>query len=117
MIRAVLERGQYIESANATARSVCNFAVHRDDDGGPMKGIDELRSDYADDAAMPAVAGNHENAARPNRRVGLDNFFCAGKDRRFLLLAAAVLAIKLPRQLLRFCSHRFVRREQQAGGD
>ena len=54
------------ESIDGAAGSVGNFAVgaifNADDDGGLGGALDDARSEDADDAAMPAVAVDDEEA-------------------------------------------------------
>ena len=61
---------QHVERRDAAAGSVCHVAVDRQHDGRPMEGVHELRGDDADDAAMPAFAGDHDApcASRPRGR-------------------------------------------------
>ena len=113
----MFERRQHVESANAPARSVSDVPVDRYDDGRPVKGVDELGRDDPDDAAMPAFARHDEDAARADGRIGLDDLPGAREDRRLFFLPPHVLAVELPRQILRFRRHRLVGRQQQPRGD
>ena len=69
-MRAALERAEHVEARNAAARAVRDVVLDRQHDGRPVKRVDELRRDDADDAAVPAFAGDDEHRCarrRPDR--------------------------------------------------
>ena len=106
--RTVLEGGKHVEPADTAARAVRHFPVRRDDDGRPVKRVDELGRYDADHTAMPAFAGDDENAVSPHGGIGLDDLPRAGQYRRLFLLPPDIFAIQLPRKVLRFARHRLV---------
>ena len=98
---------------DAAARSVRDAVFDRQHDRRPMKGIDQLRGDDADDAAVPAVAGDDEDRSRADVRIGLHDLLRGGEDLGFLFLPPDVLAVELQRQRAHLVAHRFVAGQQQ----
>ena len=90
---------------DAAARAVRHAVLDRQHDRRPVKRVDQLRRDDADDAAVPALAGDDENRARADVRIGLDDFLRRGEDLRLFLLAPDVLAVELQRQRPRLVAH------------
>ena len=76
----VFECGQHIKTTDASARPVREIAVDRDDDHGPVKDVDQLGCDDANDAAVPAIACHDEDAARANGRIGFHDLARAGSE-------------------------------------
>ena len=72
-------------------------SVDRQHDGRPVEGVDELRGDDADDAAVPAFAGDDEHAARADVGIGLDDLPRLGDDVLLFLPAARVLGRRAAR--------------------
>ena len=70
----------------------------RQHDRRPVERVDELRRDDADDAAMPAVAGDDEDERAPTSGSVWTIFFACGEDLGFFLLPPHVLAVELQRQ-------------------
>ena len=103
--------------ADAAARAVRHVAVNRQHDGRPVERVDQLRRDDADDAAVPALAGDHEHGLRADVRIGLDDLLGGGEDGGFLFAPADVLRVELHGQRAGFVAQRFVARQQQARGD
>ena len=106
--RAALERAEHVEARDAAARAVRHAVLDRQHDRRPVKRVDELRRDDADDAAMPAFAGDDEHRSGADVGIGLDDLLRGGQDLRFFLLPAHVLAVELQRQRPRLVAHRFV---------
>ena len=53
---------EHVEAGDAAARSVRDAAFDRQHDRRPVERVDQLRRDDADDAAVPALAGDDEHA-------------------------------------------------------
>ena len=94
-----------------------DVAVDRQHDRRPIERIDQLRRDDADDAAVPAFAGDDQDAPGADLGIGLDDLLRLGEDVLILLAAARVLGLELVGKRLGFVGHRFVGREQQPRGD
>ena len=115
--RAALERPEHVEVRDAAARAVRHAVFDRQHDGRPVERVHELRGDDADDAAVPALAGDHEDGARADVGIRLDDLPGGGEDRGFLFLPPHVFAVELQRQRARFVRQRLVAGEQQPRGD
>ena len=98
-MRAALERAQHVEARNAAARPVGDAVLDRQHDRRTMKRVDELRRDDADDAAVPAVAGDDQDRSRADVRIGLHDLLRGGQNLGFLFLTPDVLAVELQREL------------------
>ena len=72
-VGAGLERAEHVERRDAAARAVRDVAVDRQHDRRPVERVHELRGDDADDAAMPALAGDDEHVVRADLGIGLDD--------------------------------------------
>ena len=84
---------------------------------GPVQRFHQLRRDDADDAAVPALAGDDDHRARADVEIGVDDLSRLRDDLGLLLLAPEVLAVELLGERARLVGHRFVGRQQQPGGD
>ena len=62
-----------------------------------MERVHQLRRDDADDAAMPAFAGDDDDRARADLEVGLDDLLRLRDDLGLFLLAAQVLGVRAAR--------------------
>ena len=85
-------------------------------DGRPMKGVDELRRDDADDAAVPALTGDDEHRARrrrPDRVCTI--FFAAARISASSSCRRMFSAIELQRQRRTSSLDRSRRRRAAAG--
>ena len=90
--------------------------VDREHDGRPVKRVDELRGDDADDAAVPAFAPDDQHRVRADVGVGVHPASRRRQDCRFLLLTSQVLRFELLGQALRLGGASLVGEQQQAGG-
>ena len=93
------------------------LVLDREDDRRAMERVDQLRRDDADDAAMPAFAGDDEHRVRADVRIGLHDLLRRREDLGFLFLAAHVLAVELQRERARLLGQPLVGGEQQPRGD
>ncbi len=115
--RSARARASMSKRGNAPARPVRHAVLDRQHDRRPVERVDELRRDDADDAAVPAFAGDDQHRARADVRIGLDDLLRGREDLGFLLLPPDVLAVELLRQRPRFVAHRLVARQQQPRRD
>ena len=112
--RARLERRQDVEARDAAARAVGLAVLDRQHDRRPVVGVDQLRGDDADDAAVPALAGDDQHRLRADVGIGVDDLAGRGDDVLLLLAAAGVLGVELLGQRLRLGRQRLVVGQQQA---
>ena len=84
---------------------------------GPVEGVHELRGDDADDAPVPAFAGDDEDRVRADVRVVLDGAARLGEDLLLLRLPAQVLLVELLGERARLGRHRLVGGQQQPRRD
>ena len=89
---APLERAEHVEPRDAAARAVRHAVFDRQHDRRPVERVHELRGDDADDAAVPALAGDDQDRPGADVRIGLDDLLRRGEDLGFFLLPADVLA-------------------------
>ena len=67
-------------------------SVDRQHDRRPVERVHELRRDDADDAAVPALAGDDEHRARADVGIGLDDFLARRRGSRLPLPAGATFS-------------------------
>ena len=115
--RAPLERAEHVEPRNAAARPLRHAVFDRQHDGRPVKRIDQLRGDDADDAAVPAVAGDDEDRSRADVRIGLTIFLAAATISASSSCRRTFLAIELHRQRPHLLRHRLVGGQQEPRRD
>src|SRR6185436_1173558 len=65
MRAALAHRAVEVDAPDAPSGSAPDLAVERDDQGRPMKALRQPRGDDADDALVPAVAGDDDRAPGP----------------------------------------------------
>src|SRR6185436_19017002 len=65
MRAALAHRAVEVDAPDAPSGSAPDAAVQRDDQGGPVEALRQPRGHDADDALVPAVAGDDDRAPRP----------------------------------------------------
>ena len=88
-----------MKSANRTARPEGFLAVARNYERGTIVALNHARGCYADDAAMPAFAVQHNAKGIAERRVAADALFERPQNAPLFFLAAGVELVEFAGQL------------------
>ena len=116
--RAALERAEHVEARDAAARAVRDAVLDRQHDRRPVKRVDQLRRDDADDAAVPAFAGDDEDrCARRRRDRSATIFFAAARISASSSWRRTFSPSSCSASAAHFVGHRFVVGQQQPRGD
>ena len=100
-IGAALEGVEQLESVDGAAGAVGHAVFDADHDGRLGGALDDARGEDADDAAMPAVAIDHQQPVGGEFGVGGEAAFDGGERGGFGVAALAVEPLELGGQFLR----------------
>ena len=98
-IGAGFDGGEEGESVHGAAGAMGHTILNADDDGRLGGALDNARGENADDAAMPAVAVDDEEAIGGDFRIGCKACFDGGERGGFHVAALAIEPFQLVRQL------------------